>query len=85
MAKHKPFNPLLDITAEYYKYPMQNIIIPASKNIKEFAVSDFTLLPLFVYDRGKRKSGHQRDIEHLSKLVTRKKKYEKYQATFSGR
>lgn len=47
--KHKPFNPLLDIPAEYYKYPMQSIIIPASKNMKEYAVSDFTLLPLILY------------------------------------
>ena len=39
----------------------------------------------FVYGRGKRKSELQRDIEQLSELVTRKKKYEKYQATFSGR
>lgn len=39
----------------------------------------------FVYGRGKRKSELQRDIEQLGELVTRKKKYEKYQATFSGR
>ena len=39
----------------------------------------------FVHGRGKRKTELQRDIEQLTELVTRKKKYEKYQATFDGR
>ena len=39
----------------------------------------------FVYGRGKRKSELQRDIEYLTELVLRKKKYEKYQSVFSGR
>ena len=39
----------------------------------------------FVYGRGKRKSELQRDIEQLTELVERKKKYENYQKTFSGR
>lgn len=33
----------------------------------------------FVYGRGKRKSELQRDIEQLTELVARKKKYETYQ------
>ena len=36
----------------------------------------------FVYGRGKRKTELQRDIEQLTDLLTRKKKYEKYQATY---
>lgn len=39
----------------------------------------------FVYGRGKRKTELQRDIEQLTELLTRKKKYEKYQATFDER
>ena len=39
----------------------------------------------FVHGRGKRKTELQRDIEQLTELVTRKKKYEKYQVTFGGR
>ena len=39
----------------------------------------------FVYGRGKRKTELQRDIEQLTELLTRKKKYEEYQATFDGR
>lgn len=39
----------------------------------------------FVYGRGKRKSELQRDIEQLTELVKRKKKYEAYQETFAGR
>ena len=39
----------------------------------------------FVYGRGRRKSELQRDIEQLTELVGRKKKYETYQETFAGR
>ena len=39
----------------------------------------------FVYGRGKQKSELQRDIEQLTELVLRQKKYEKYQSTFAGR
>ena len=39
----------------------------------------------FVCGRGKRKSELQRDIEQLTELVARKKKYETYQETFAGR
>ena len=39
----------------------------------------------FVYGKGRRKSELQRDIEQLRELLTRKGKYEKYQAIFNGR
>ncbi len=39
----------------------------------------------FVYGRGKRKSELQRDVETLEEMVSRKKKYEKYQSIFDGR
>ena len=39
----------------------------------------------FVHGRGKRKSALQRDIEQLSELVGRQKKYEEYSGIFKGR
>lgn len=39
----------------------------------------------FVYGRGKRKTQLQRDMEELDELLTRKAKYEKYNARFKGR
>jgi len=39
----------------------------------------------FVYGKGKRKSGLQRDIELLQGLLARGEKYTKYQETFKGR
>lgn len=39
----------------------------------------------FVHGRGKRKTQLQRDIEELDGLLSRKRKYDKYNATFKGR
>ena len=39
----------------------------------------------FVHGRGKRKTQHQRDIEELRELLSRKEKYADYQKTFNGR
>lgn len=47
--KHKPFNPLMDMPAEYYNYPALTLVIPQSKGTTEYVASDFTLFPLIVY------------------------------------
>ena len=47
--KHKPFNPLMDMPTEYYKYPALTLIIPEAKGTTEYITSDFTLFPLIVY------------------------------------
>ena len=39
----------------------------------------------FVHGRGKRKTELQRDIEQLTEMLNKKRKYEKYQSTFDGR
>jgi transposase len=39
----------------------------------------------FVHGRGKRKSELQRDTEQLIEMLSRREKYEKYNATFNGR
>ena len=47
--KHKPFNPLMDMPTEYYRYPALTMVIPQAKGTTEYIASDFTLLPLIVY------------------------------------
>lgn len=47
--KHKPFNPLMDMPTEYYRYPALNLVIPQAKGAMEYVASDFTLLPLIVH------------------------------------
>ena len=46
---HKPFNPLMAMPSEYYRYPALTLVIPEAKGTREYIVSDFTLLPLIVY------------------------------------
>lgn len=47
--KHKPFNPLMDVPTEYYKYPALTLVIPQTKGTTEYIASDFTLFPLIVH------------------------------------
>jgi len=47
--KHKPFNPLMDMPTEYYKYPALTLIVPQAKGTTEYIASDFTLFPLIVH------------------------------------
>ena len=47
--KHKPFNPLMDMPTEYYRYPALNLVIPQAKGAMEYVASDFTLFPLIVH------------------------------------
>lgn len=47
--KHKPFNPLMDMPKEYFRYPALAMVIPQVKGTIEYIASDFTLLPLIVY------------------------------------
>lgn len=47
--KHKPFNPLMDMPKEYFRYPALAMVIPQVKRTIEYIASDFTLLPLIVY------------------------------------
>lgn len=47
--KHKPFNPLMDMPTEYYRYPALTLVIPQAKATTEYIASDFTLFPLIVY------------------------------------
>ncbi len=47
--KHKPFNPLMDVPTEYYKYPALNLVIPQTKGTMEYMASNFTLFPLIVH------------------------------------
>ena len=47
--KHKPFNPLMDMPTEYFRYPALTMIIPHAKGTIEYVASDFALLPLIVY------------------------------------
>ena len=47
--KHKPFNPLMDMPTEYYKYPALTLVIPQTKGTTEYIASDFTLFPLIVH------------------------------------
>lgn len=47
--KHKPFNPLMDMPIEYYRYPALNLVVAQTKGTIEYAASDFALLPLIVY------------------------------------
>ena len=47
--KHKPFNPLMDMPTEYYRYPALTLVIPQAKGTTEYIASDFTLFPLIVY------------------------------------
>ena len=61
--KHKPYNPLIDMGAEYYKYPALTLVIPQSKGIGEYIASDFTLLPIIV---------------HYLKIIYEHKKYFNY-------
>ena len=41
-------NPLSDMPYEYYKYPVQKILVPDRRNIIEYLVSDNTLLPIII-------------------------------------
>lgn len=47
--KYKPFNPLMDIPVEYYRYPALNLVVPQAKGTMEYIASDFTLFPLIVH------------------------------------
>ena len=47
--KHKPFNPLMDMPPEYFRYPALTMVIPQVKGTIEYIASDFALLPLIVY------------------------------------
>lgn len=47
--KHKPFNPLIDMPTEYYRYPALTLVVPQTKGTTEYIASDFTLFPLIVY------------------------------------
>lgn len=47
--KHKPFNPLMDMPTEYYKYPALTLVIPQTKATTEYVASDFSLFPLIVH------------------------------------
>ena len=47
--KHKPFNPLMDMPTEYYKYPALTLVIPEEKGTKEYIASDFILFPLILH------------------------------------
>ena len=47
--KHKPFNPLMDMPIEYYRYPALNLVVPQAKGTMEYIASDFTLFPLIVH------------------------------------
>lgn len=47
--KHKPFNPLMDMPTEYYRYPALTLVIPQAKGTTEYIASDFTLFPLIIY------------------------------------
>ena len=47
--KHKSFNPLMDMSTEYYKYPALTLVIPQTKVTTEYIASDFTLFPLIVH------------------------------------
>ena len=47
--KHKPFNPLMEMPSEYYRYPALTLVIPQAKGTTEYIASDFTLFPLIVY------------------------------------
>lgn len=47
--KHKPFNPLMDMPTEYYRYPALNLVVPQAKGAMEYVASDFALLPLIVH------------------------------------
>ena len=47
--KHKPFNPLMDMPTEYYRYPALTLVIPQAKGTAEYISSDFTLFPPIVY------------------------------------
>lgn len=44
-----PLNPLCDMPYEYFKYPLQTLLIPDTVKTKEYAVSDNTILPLVLY------------------------------------
>ena len=44
-----PFNPLMDMPFEYYRYPALTLVIPQAKGTTEYIASDFTLFPLIVY------------------------------------
>lgn len=41
-------NPLSDMPYEYYKYPVQKILVPDSRETTEYIVSDNILLPIIV-------------------------------------
>lgn len=47
--KDNPFNPLMNMPTEYYRYPALTLIIPQAKGTREYIASDFTLFPLIVY------------------------------------
>ena len=44
-----PLNPLCDIPYEYFKYPLQMLLVADTAKTKEYAVSDNTILPLILY------------------------------------
>ena len=47
--KHKPFNPLMAMPSDYYRYPAMTLVVPESKGTTEYIASDFTLFPLILH------------------------------------
>ena len=61
--KFKPSNPLYSLPSEYYRYPTLTMVVPNSKETKEYVASDFTLFPLIV---------------HYLRIIYERKKYFSY-------
>ena len=47
--KTNPYNPLIDMPYEYFKYPIQYLTVPKLENNTEWVIADFALMPLIVY------------------------------------
>ena len=44
-----PYNPLIDMPYEYFKYPIQYLTVPNLEHNTEWVIADFALMPLIVY------------------------------------
>ena len=47
--KSHPYNPLIDMPYEYFKYPIQRLTVPQVEHNIEWVIADFALMPLIVY------------------------------------
>lgn len=44
-----PYNPLIDMPYEYFKYPIQHLTVPKLEHNIEWVIADFALMPLIAY------------------------------------